>query len=33
MSDHIPVYTWDDNARRAFQLLADGYSLGDDDAR
>jgi type IV secretory pathway ATPase VirB11/archaellum biosynthesis ATPase len=27
MSDHIPVYTWDDNARRAFQLLADGYSM------
>lgn len=27
VSDHIPVYTWDENARRAFQLLADGYSL------
>ncbi len=27
MSDHIPVYTWDDNARRAFELLAKGYSL------
>ncbi len=27
MSDHIPVYTWDDNARRAFELLAQGYSL------
>jgi hypothetical protein len=27
MSDHIPVYTWDDNARRAFELMADGYSL------
>jgi hypothetical protein len=27
MSDHIPVYTWDDNARRAFGLLADGYSV------
>ena len=27
MSDHIPVYTWDENARRAFQLLAAGYSL------
>ena len=27
MSDHIPVYTWDDNARRAFELLAEGYSL------
>ncbi len=27
MSDHIPVYTWHDNARRAFELLAEGYSL------
>jgi hypothetical protein len=27
MSDHIPVYTWDDHARRVFQLLAEGYSL------
>jgi hypothetical protein len=27
MSDHIPVYTWDANARRAFELLATGYSL------
>ena len=27
MSDHIPVYTWDANARRAFELLAAGYSL------
>jgi hypothetical protein len=27
MSDHIPVYTWDDNARRAFELLEDGYLL------
>jgi len=27
MSDHIPVYTWGDNARRAFELLSDGYSL------
>jgi hypothetical protein len=27
MSDHIPVYTWDDNARHAFELLADGYSM------
>jgi hypothetical protein len=27
MSDHIPVYTWDGNARRAFELLAEGYSL------
>jgi hypothetical protein len=28
MSDHIPVYTWDDDARRAFELLAGGYRLG-----
>jgi hypothetical protein len=28
MSDHIPVYTWDDNARRVFELLAEGYRLG-----
>jgi hypothetical protein len=27
MSDHIPVYTWDDHARRAFELLAEGYSM------
>ncbi len=27
MSDHIPVYTWDDNARRVFELLAGGYRL------
>ncbi len=27
MSDHLPVYTWDDYARRAFELLAEGYSL------
>lgn len=27
MSDHIPVYTWDDDARRAFELLAQGYSM------
>lgn len=27
MSDHIPVYTWDENARRAFELLAEGYSM------
>jgi hypothetical protein len=27
MSDHIPVYTWDDNARRAFELQDEGYSL------
>ncbi len=28
MSNHLPVYTWDDYARRAFELLAEGYSLG-----
>jgi hypothetical protein len=28
MSDHIPVYTWDDNARRVFELLSEGYRLG-----
>jgi type IV secretory pathway ATPase VirB11/archaellum biosynthesis ATPase len=28
MSDHIPVYTWDDHARRAFELLHEGYQLG-----
>ncbi len=27
MSDHIPVYTWDGHARRAFELLSEGYSL------
>ncbi len=27
MSDHIPVYTWGRYARRAFELLAEGYSL------
>jgi type IV secretory pathway ATPase VirB11/archaellum biosynthesis ATPase len=27
MSDHLPVYTWDEGARRAFELLAEGYSL------
>jgi len=27
MSDHIPVYTWDEYARRAFELLASGYRL------
>ena len=27
MSDHIPVYTWDEYARRAFELLAQGYRL------
>jgi hypothetical protein len=28
MSDHIPVYTWDDHARRVFELLSQGYRLG-----
>jgi len=28
MSDHIPVYTWDDNARRTFELMNEGYRLG-----
>ena len=28
LSDHIPVYTWHDDARRAFELLAEGYRLG-----
>ncbi len=27
MSDHLPVYTWGPYARRAFELLAQGYSL------
>jgi hypothetical protein len=27
MSDHLPVYTWDGQARRVFELMADGYSL------
>ena len=27
LSDHIPVYTWDDNARTAFRLLTQGYRL------
>jgi hypothetical protein len=27
MSNHIPVYTWDDNARRAFELLSQGYRM------
>jgi hypothetical protein len=27
MSDPIPVYTWDHNARRCFELLAEGYRL------
>ena len=26
-SDHLPVYTWDEYARRAFELLAEGYCL------
>ncbi len=28
MSDHLPVYTWGDAARRVFELLEQGYSLG-----
>ena len=28
MSDHLPVYTWDAYAQRAFELVAEGYSLG-----
>ncbi len=28
MSDHIPVYTWDDHARKTFELLSQGYRLG-----
>jgi len=28
LSDHIPVYTWHDDARRAFELLSEGYRLG-----
>ena len=27
MSDHLPVYTWDEYARRAFDLMSQGYSL------
>jgi hypothetical protein len=27
MSDHIPVYTWNGQARRVFDLMAEGYSL------
>jgi len=27
LSDHLPVYTWGEYARRAFELLAQGYSL------
>jgi len=27
LSNHIPVYTWDDDARRAFELLSQGYRL------
>jgi hypothetical protein len=27
MSDHLPVYTWDEYARRCFQLMDEGYSL------
>ena len=28
MTDHLPVYTWGQYARRTFELLAQGYSLG-----
>jgi len=28
LSDHLPVYTWGRYARRAFELLGEGYSLG-----
>ncbi|MBI1884781.1 MAG: type II secretion system protein E, partial [Chloroflexi bacterium] len=28
MSDHLPVYTWGQHARRVFELLDSGYSLG-----
>lgn len=28
MSDHIPVYTWDDHARKTFELISEGYRLG-----
>jgi len=27
ISDHLPIYTWGPYARRAFELLAQGYSL------
>ncbi len=27
LSDHIPVYTWNGNARRAFELLSQGYRI------
>ena len=27
MTDHLPVYTWGQYARRAFELVAQGYSL------
>ena len=27
MSDHLPVYTWGPYAKRAFELVAQGYSL------
>lgn len=26
-SDHIPVYTWDDNARKVFELMSQGYRV------
>lgn len=28
MSDHLPIYVWDDNARLALHLAARGYGLG-----
>ncbi|MBI4301064.1 MAG: hypothetical protein HY664_00470 [Chloroflexi bacterium] len=28
ISDHLPFYTWGEKARRAFELLSQGYSLG-----
>src|SRR5581483_594503 len=27
MSDHMPVYTWNDEARRVFELMSQGYSM------
>lgn len=28
MSDHMPVYTWDGEAKRIFELMSQGYSMG-----
>ncbi|HXG36939.1 MAG TPA: hypothetical protein VNL15_08225, partial [Dehalococcoidia bacterium] len=28
LSDHLPVYTWGRYARRAFELMGQGYSMG-----